>query len=68
MAACAGCYYGCCFNSTYLQKVDLTMVLNGALAGLVSCTAGPDLGMNIAFIEGLVGGALVVFAVSILIS
>ncbi len=38
-------------------------MFNGALAGLVSCTAGPDLGMNIAFIEGIVGGVLVVLAV-----
>ena len=63
MAACAGAVMAAILTQLIYKKVDLTMVLNGALAGLVSCTAGPDLGMNIAFIEGLVGGALVVFAV-----
>jgi len=46
------------------KKVDLTMVLNGALAGLVAVTAGPDLGMLAASIDGLVAGVLVVFSVS----
>ena len=46
------------------KKVDLTMVLNGALAGLVSITAEPltpSLGM--ASLIGGVGGMIVVFAV-----
>lgn len=63
MAACAGAVMAALLTQLLYKKVDLTMVLNGALAGLVSCTAGPDLGMLVAFIEGLVGGALVVFAV-----
>jgi ammonium transporter, Amt family len=63
MAACAGAVMAAILTQLIYKKVDLTMVLNGALAGLVSCTAGPDLGMNVAFIEGLVGGALVVFSV-----
>ncbi|PKN14622.1 MAG: ammonium transporter [Deltaproteobacteria bacterium HGW-Deltaproteobacteria-24] len=63
MAAAAGAVMAAILTQLIYKKVDLTMVLNGALAGLVSCTAGPDLGMNVAFIEGLVGGALVVFAV-----
>ena len=63
MAACAGGLMAAILTQLIYKKVDLTMVLNGALAGLVSCTAGPDLGMNIAFIEGLIGGALVVFAI-----
>ena len=48
-------------------KIDLTMVLNGALAGLVSITAEPltpTLGM--ATIIGAVGGVIVVFAVPML--
>ena len=48
-------------------KVDLTMVLNGALAGLVSITAEPltpSLGM--ATIIGGIGGVIVVFAVPFL--
>jgi len=46
------------------KKIDITMVLNGALGGLVSITAGPDL-YNIyqPIIIGAVGGTLVVFAV-----
>ncbi len=63
MAACAGAIMAAILTQLLYKKVDLTMVLNGALAGLVSCTAGPDLGMMVAFIEGIVGGALVVFAV-----
>ena len=43
---------------------DITMILNGALGGLVAITAGPDLyGMYAPIIIGAVGGALVVLAV-----
>ena len=63
MAACAGAVMAAILTQLLYRKVDLTMVLNGALAGLVSVTAGPDLGMMVSFIEGIVGGALVVFAV-----
>ena len=63
MAAAAGALAAALLTQLIYRKVDLTMVLNGALAGLVSCTAGPDLGMVVAFIEGIIGGALVVFAV-----
>jgi len=43
---------------------DITMVLNGALGGLVAITAGPDLyDMYTPILIGLIGGALVVFAV-----
>jgi Amt family ammonium transporter len=63
MAAAAGAVMAAILTQLLYKKVDLTMVLNGALAGLVSCTAGPDLGMLVAFIEGIVGGAIVVFAV-----
>lgn len=45
-------------------KADLTMVLNGALAGLVAITAGPDTPTPlIATIIGAVGGAIVVFSI-----
>ena len=63
MAAAAGALAAALLTQLIYKKVDLTMVLNGALAGLVSCTAGPDLGMIVAFVEGIIGGALVVFAV-----
>ena len=43
---------------------DITMILNGALGGLVAVTAGPDLyDMYTPILIGTVGGALVVFAV-----
>ncbi|WP_456451457.1 ammonium transporter [Hydrogenimonas sp.] len=46
------------------RKFDITMILNGALGGLVAITAGADL-FNIytPILIGLIGGALVVFAV-----
>jgi len=45
-------------------KADLTMVLNGALAGLVAITAGPDTPSPLmATIIGAVGGILVVFSI-----
>ncbi|MBT5935434.1 ammonium transporter [Sulfurimonas sp.] len=45
---------------------DITMILNGALGGLVAITAGPDLyDMYTPILIGLIGGALVVFAVPI---
>lgn len=45
-------------------KLDITMILNGALGGLVAITAGPDL-YNIyqPILIGAIGGLLVVFAV-----
>jgi len=51
---------------TYVRyrKFDITMILNGALGGLVAITAGPDLyDIHTPMLIGAVGGALVVFAV-----
>jgi Amt family ammonium transporter len=46
------------------KKVDVTMGLNGALAGLVSITAGPATpSLGAALLIGAVGGVLVVLAV-----
>jgi Amt family ammonium transporter len=50
----------------YLQykKLDITMILNGALGGLVAVTAGADVvGLWEPILIGAIGGALVVFAV-----
>ena len=45
-------------------KADLTMALNGALAGLVAITAGPDTPTPlIATLIGAAGGVLVVFSI-----
>ncbi|SFZ85097.1 ammonium transporter, Amt family [Devosia enhydra] len=49
------------------KKVDLTFVINGALAGLVSITAEPlTPGLGTAMLIGGVGGIIVVFAVPLL--
>ena len=46
------------------KKLDLTMILNGALGGLVAITAGPDLyDIHTPILIGAIGGALVVFGV-----
>lgn len=45
-------------------KADLTMTLNGALAGLVAITAGPDTPSALqATLFGAIGGVLVVFSI-----
>lgn len=44
-------------------KLDITMILNGALGGLVAITAAPDVSLWAPLIVGAIGGALVVFAV-----
>jgi Amt family ammonium transporter len=46
-------------------KPDLTMTINGILAGLVSVTAGcAGVSMEAAWVIGFIGGVLVVFSVS----
>ncbi len=64
LAAAAG-IMGAIFTSWMVQKKpDLSMALNGALAGLVGITAGADT-VNIipAVVIGLVAGIIVVFSV-----
>ncbi|MDD2291385.1 MAG: ammonium transporter [Aliarcobacter sp.] len=47
------------------KKLDLTMILNGALGGLVAITAGPDLyDIYTPILIGAFGGCLVVMGVS----
>jgi ammonium transporter, Amt family len=49
----------------YLGKPDLSMIINGILAGLVAVTAScAYINMNSAAIIGLIAGVLVVFAVT----
>ncbi len=67
MAAAAGAVAALILTQVMFGKVDLTMVLNGALAGLVSITAeplAPSLFQSL--IIGGVGGVIVVFAVPML--
>lgn len=64
MAAAGGAVAAFITTKLVYKKVDLTMVLNGALAGLVSITAEPLTPTPIsATLIGAVGGVLVVFAV-----
>jgi len=66
-AAAGGALAAMILTQLLYKKPDLTMVLNGALAGLVSITAEPltpSLGM--ATLIGAVGGVIVVFAVPFL--
>lgn len=63
MAAAVGAISAAILTQIMYKKVDLTMVLNGALGGLVAVTAGPDLGMFAAFVDGLVAAILIVVAV-----
>ncbi len=67
MAAAAGAVAAMILTQVLYKKVDLTMVLNGALAGLVSITAGPlDPTLFGALWIGAVGGVIVVFVVPML--
>jgi Amt family ammonium transporter len=63
MGAAAGAFTAALLTQFIYKKVDLTMVLNGALGGLVAVTAGPDLGMVVSFIDGVVAGILIIIAV-----
>ncbi len=66
-AAAAGAVMALALTQLLYKKPDLTMILNGALAGLVSITAEPltPTLLQSSLIGGL-GGAIVVFAVPFL--
>ncbi len=67
LAAAAGVVTAMILTQILYGKMDLTMCLNGALAGLVAITAGPDLQNHfIAIIVGAIGAALAIFAVPLL--
>jgi Amt family ammonium transporter len=64
MAASAGAVVALLLTQLLYRKVDLSLVLNGALSGLVGITAGPDYpGVGVALLIGGIAGGLVVFAV-----
>ncbi|MCH8037589.1 MAG: ammonium transporter [Proteobacteria bacterium] len=67
LGAAAGVIAAMALSQILYKKIDLTMALNGAIAGLVSITAGPDLQNHLlAILIGAVGGALVVITVPLL--
>ena len=66
-AAAGGAIAALILTQVVYGKVDLTMVLNGALAGLVSIPAEPlTPSLGVASLIGGVGGLIVVFAVPFL--
>ena len=66
-AAAGGAIAALILTQVVYGKVDLTMVLNGALAGLVSITAEPlTPTLGVAVLIGAVGGLIVVFTVPML--
>ncbi|MBK0400542.1 ammonium transporter [Limibaculum sp. M0105] len=67
VAAAAGAVAALVLTQLLYGKVDLTMVLNGALAGLVSITAEPLMPSQfMAIVIGGIGGVIVVLAVPML--
>lgn len=66
LASAAGGISTICYTFLRYKKVDITMVINGVLAGLVAITAGCNLvSPNSALLIGLVAGTLVDMAVVI---
>ncbi|SDG66119.1 ammonium transporter [Roseospirillum parvum] len=67
LAAAGGLVMAVILTQVMYKKVDLTMALNGALAGLVSITAEPLTPVpGLSILIGAVGGVIVVFAVPLL--
>lgn len=66
-AAAGGALTAMILTQILYKKPDLTMILNGALAGLVSITAEPlTPSLGAATLIGAVGGVIIVFAVPFL--
>jgi len=64
LAAAAGAVTSIFTSIIVLKKPDLSMALNGILAGLVSITAGADsVGVWASVLMGGVGGVIVVFSI-----
>jgi Amt family ammonium transporter len=67
LAAAAGVVVAMILTQVIYKKVDVTMALNGALAGLVSITAEPlTPSVPVALFVGGIGGVIVVFTVPLL--
>ncbi len=67
MAAAAGAFVALALSNLLFGKMDLTMILNGALAGLVAITAEPlTPSLFMALVIGGIGGVVVVFGVPLL--
>ena len=67
LAAAVGCLAAMVTSQIFLKKPDVTMALNGILAGLVGITAGADtVTWTGAMVIGLVAGIIVVFSIVII--
>ncbi len=67
LAAAAGVVAAMLLTQAVYKKIDLTVVLNGAIAGLVAITANPDLQNHfLAIVVGAIGGVLVVVFIPLL--
>jgi ammonium transporter, Amt family len=67
LAAAAGVVAAIVLTELVYKRVDVTIALNGALAGLVAITAEPLApSVPVALFVGAVGGAIVVFTVPLL--
>jgi Amt family ammonium transporter len=67
LAAASGGVIALIVSTICYKNLDLTMFLNGILGGLVSITAGADqMSPTDAILIGAIGGAIIVFAVSLI--
>lgn len=66
-AAAAGALAAYLLSSSIYGKADLTLIVNGALAGLVTITAAPDSPTpNLAILFGAIGASIAFFAINLL--
>ena len=64
LAGVAGCLAAMFFSWIFIKKPDISMALNGILAGLVGITAGADsMGPWAAVIVGAIAGVIVVLSI-----
>ena len=67
IAACGGVVAAIILSQLLYKKIDLSIALNGAIAGLVAITAGPDLSNHfLSMIVGAIGGVLCTIAIPML--
>ena len=67
IAACGGVVAAIILSQLLYKKIDLSIALNGAIAGLVAITAGPDLTNHfLSMIVGAIGGILCTIAIPML--
>ena len=67
IAACGGVVAAIILSQLIYKKIDLSIAFNGAIAGLVAITAGPDLSNHfLSMIVGAIGGILCTIAIPML--